>query len=110
MDTSKIFTVLYSTVLLKPYTVLYCILLMFQFEQIYSSAYSGYSSTRLPPRRIKQIQITPASEALNYGVMESEMNALFRGYDEIIIIEFEPLDPKTLPKELVLLYCRFSVL
>lgn len=29
------------------------------------------------------------------------MPVLFRGYEEIIIIEFEAVDPKTLPKELV---------
>lgn len=41
------------------------------------------------------------NEALKYGVAESEFPSLFRGYEEIIIVEFEAIDPETLPKELV---------
>ena len=39
------------------------------------------------------------SEATKHGVEQDDIAALFKGSSHIVIVEFEPVDPKTLSKE-----------
>ena len=52
---------------------------------------SGYSlKSRLPPLRIIGMKIAPRAEALVHGVQPDELDHLFKNWDQIVIVEFEP--------------------